>query len=299
MDLVIIHFKNSSVRFLFKTRKCSIIPLAMPQRPFLGLSLNRERCVERSSPTGESWPEGSHTPDFQQFLCLVPFEVFIPTAIYQSEVGVGEEMCLYEMGKDDCEKRGRRKNRGPGEGRSQTNRFQERVHMWGQKSGNLILLKLPTPAYSMESLCASPELCIFQCQVTWVSRLCERLKRQYTGDRTGFHSLAASPGLITASLNVSFLPVKGNCLAQRVTVRIKRHHACKAHLMSTWEAFDKWQLWLLPLLLLLLLFLRLLITICQGRALSYASHWFSSLLPVRIQISNEKRERGRQKAPEK
>lgn len=212
--------------------------------------------------------------------------------------GRGRDVPLWD-GEGWLWKERQKEERGPGEGRSQTNRFQERVHMWGQKSGNLILLKLPTPAYSMESLCASPELCIFQCQVTWVSRLCERLKRQYTGDRTGFHSLAASPGLITASLNVGFLPVKGNCLAQRVTVRIKRHHACKAHLMSTWEAFDKWQLWLLPLLLLLLLFLRLLITICQGRALSYASHWFSSLLPVRIQISNEKREQGRQKAPEK
>lgn len=58
--------------------------------------------MKRGSLTREPWPEGSHAPDFQQFLCLVPIEVFIPIATYQSEIGIGEEMCLHEMRKDDC-----------------------------------------------------------------------------------------------------------------------------------------------------------------------------------------------------
>lgn len=178
MDLVIIHFKNSTARFLFKTWKCSIIPLAWEKAPkaVSGTKFKQGKECGKGQPHKRALAR--RVP--RTGLPTVPLSgahrgFYTHSNIPERDRDWGRDVPSWDE-EGWLQKGGRRKNRGPGEGRSQTNQCQERVHRWGQKSGNLILLKLPTPAYSMGSLCASPEVCIFQCQVTWVSRLCERLR---------------------------------------------------------------------------------------------------------------------------
>lgn len=137
----IIHFKNSRASYFLRPENfLSLLSMRKgPNCPVPNTKFKQgKESVETGSPAAVPWLEDSRTPvSNSSFVwCLLRF--FIPRAIDQSKNSVGEEMCLFKMGKDDCWK-GRKEEPSTWWGWTQDSQFQGSAHMWGQKCGNWFL----------------------------------------------------------------------------------------------------------------------------------------------------------------